>query len=81
MAIKVIPFKGRLFSYGYSPYEANDCIVLRMFGKDADSLEVSFPFHEDTPNFMLSVSEAWNLKSAIDQLIDIKMLEKPKEGI
>ncbi|MDP4164641.1 MAG: hypothetical protein Q8898_16215 [Bacillota bacterium] len=76
MAIKMIPFNGRLFPY--TPNEMNDCIALRMYGKDADSIEISFPFHEDTPNFMLSISEALNLKNAIDQLIDLKMLEIPK---
>jgi hypothetical protein len=79
LAIKVIPFNGRL--YPYSPNEPNDCIAIRMFGKDAQSIEVSFPFHEDTPNFSLSISEALNLRNAINQLIDIKLLEKPKEVI
>lgn len=77
LAIKIVPFNGRIFPYSH--YEKNDCVALRMFGKDSDSIEVSFPFHEDTPNFRLSISEALNLKNAIDQLIDIKMLEKPKE--
>jgi hypothetical protein len=49
-----------------------------MFGKDADCIEVSFPFHEDTPNFCLTIPEALDLKNAIDQLIDLKMLEKPR---
>jgi hypothetical protein len=76
LLIKVIPFNG---GFPYPPNETNDCIALRMFGKDANQIEMSFPFHEDTPNFKLSISEALDLKNAIDQLIDLKLLEKSKE--
>lgn len=76
MSIKVIPFYG---GFPYPPNENNDCIALRMFGKDAQQIEMSFPFHEDTPNFKLQISEALDLRNAIDQLIDLKMLERPRE--
>jgi hypothetical protein len=64
------------FPQNYS--DKDDCLVLRMRGKDSDVIEVSFPFHEDTPNFWLTIPEALDLKNAIDQLIDLKMLEKPR---
>lgn len=76
MPVKVIPFNG---GFPYPPDETNDCIALRMWGKDANTLELSFPWHEDTPNFKLTISEALDLKNAIDKLIDLKMLEKPRE--
>lgn len=73
MAIKVVQFDVMI------PYaEKSDCIVLRMFGKDANAIEMAFPFHPDTPNFILSIPEALDLRNAIDELIDLKMLEKPK---
>lgn len=74
MPIKVVPINNRLF-----PIEVkNDCIALRMFDKDSTFIDLAFPFHEDTQNFRLTVSEALNLRNAIDELIDIKMLEKPR---
>lgn len=73
MAIKIIPIGNRL-----NPEEKSDCIALRMFDKDSMHIELAFPFHEDTPNFNLSISEAMDLKNAIDQLLDIKLLEKPR---
>lgn len=76
MSIKVIPFNG---GYPFHPNDKDLCIVLRMWGRDTNHIEMSFPFHEDTPNFKLTISEALDLKNAIDQLIDLKMLEKPKE--
>lgn len=75
MPIKVIPFNG---GFPYPPNEQNDCVALRMHGKDAQSIEISFPFHEDTPNFTLSITESLDLRNAIDQLVDLKMLEKPR---
>lgn len=75
--IKVVRFNS--FPYASSNVvEKNDCIALRMTGKDSSMIEVSFPFHEDTPNFSLTISEVMNLKTAIDQLLDIKLLEKPR---
>jgi hypothetical protein len=74
LPIKIVPMN----PFPYSPNEKNDCIALRMVGKDANSIEMSFPFHEDTPNFSLTIPEAMDLKNAIDQLLDIKLLEKPR---
>lgn len=77
MPIKAITINSKLYPY----HEKSDCIVLRMFDKDSTHIDIAFPFHEDTPNFHLTISEAIELRNAIDQLIDIKLLEKPKEGI
>lgn len=74
MAIKVIQINNRL----YPTSEKSDLIVLRMFDKDSAFVDLAFPFHEDTPNFKLTIAEAMDLKNAIDQLIDIKLLEKPR---
>lgn len=74
MPIKVIPINSRFY-----PTQGNsDCIVVRMFDKDSTHIDLAFPFHEDTPNFSLTLSEAMDLKNAIDQLLDIKLLEKPR---
>lgn len=58
--------------------DANDCIVLQ---READSNYVimSFPFHEDTPNFSLSISEVLTLRNAIDDLVAVKMLGEPEK--
>lgn len=74
MAIKVVLINNRLFPLT----EKSDCVVLRMFEKDSTTIDLAFPFHEDTPNFRLSISEALDLRNAIDQLIDVKLLEKPR---
>ncbi|WP_313430877.1 hypothetical protein [Siminovitchia terrae] len=74
MPIKVIPINNRL----YPLEEKSDCMVLRKFEKDSTRIDIAFPFHEDTPNFNLTISEALDLRNAIDQLIDIKMLERPR---
>lgn len=71
MPIKVIPINNQL----YPVYEKTDCIVLRMFDKDSVYIDMAFPFHEDTPNFKLTIPEAMDLKNAIDRLIDVKLLE------
>ena len=76
MAVKVIPINNRL----YPVDEKSDCIVLRMFDKDSIHMDIAFPFREDTPNFELTISEAMDLKNAIDQLIDIKLIEKPRRN-
>ena len=76
-----MPIKTVQFRYGFHPYMKNDCVVLRILDKDAQHMEIAFPFHEDTQNFMFTVSEAMDLRDAIDQLIDIKLLEKPREEI
>ena len=77
MAIKVVPIDSRY----YPGTEKTDCIVLRVFDKDSVHMDIAFPFHEDTPNFQLTIAEAMSLRSAIDELIDIKLLEKPREVI
>lgn len=70
-----MPIKTVQLRSGYSPYMQNDCIVLRKWDKTAQHVELAFPFHEDTPNFTLTVNEALDLRNAIDELLDIKLLE------
>lgn len=76
-----MPIKTVQFSHGFHPFKRNDCVALRISDKDSQNMEMAFPFHEDTQNFMFTVSEATDLRDAIDQLIDIKLLEKPREEI
>ena len=76
MPVKVIPINNRLHPVD----EKSDCIVLRMFDKDSVYVDMAFPFHEDTLNFKLTISEAMDLKNAIDQLIDIKLIEQPRRN-
>jgi hypothetical protein len=76
MPVKVVTVRGYFLSE-----EKNDCMVLRMVNRGSTEIDIAFPFHEDTPNFKLSISEALDLRNAIDQLIDIKMLEKPQGGV
>ncbi|GGN64533.1 hypothetical protein [Oceanobacillus indicireducens] len=74
MPIKSVQFRSRLY-----PYSQNDCAVVRLLDKNSQHIEIAFPFHEDTPNFILTISEALDLRNAIDELIDIKLIEKQKE--
>lgn len=76
-----MPIKIVQFSSGLYPYLKNDCIALRMSDRNSTHVEMAFPFHEDTQNFVFTVSEAMDLRDAIDRLIDIKLLEKPREEI
>lgn len=75
MAIKSVPIQSRWMP---SLDGESDCIVLRKAQHYDDYLDMSFPFHEDTPNFRLSTREAMNLRNALDDLLDIKLIEKPR---
>lgn len=57
----------------------DDCLVLRRVG-DENNVAMSFPFHEDTPNFDLTVGEALDLRNALDELVDVKILEAPRHS-
>lgn len=74
MPIKTVPIQSRWLT---SVDGENDCIVIRMGQFDSEFIDMSFPFHEDTPNFRLTIEEAMNLRNALDDLIDIKLLDKP----
>lgn len=74
MVVKVVTFRNGLYPYN----EDSDCIVLRKM-EGSPYIDIAFPFHEDTPNFKLTISETMNIRNAIDQLIDIKLLEQPRE--
>ncbi|MFC3768325.1 hypothetical protein [Paenibacillus sp. GCM10012303] len=63
---------------GHPRIEKNDCIVLRRREFNETFVDVSFPFHEDTPNFTLTVPEALTLRNAIDDLVAVKMLGEPE---
>lgn len=64
---------------GHSSIEQNDCIVLRRSDYvGATFINVAFPFHEDTPNFTLTVPEALTLRNVIDELVVVKMLGEPE---
>ncbi|CAM5794759.1 hypothetical protein [Brevibacillus borstelensis] len=56
--------------------EANDCIVLRRFSTDSNTIDIALPFLEDTPNIQLSIVDAIMLRNAIDELVNVKMLER-----
>ncbi|PLR93226.1 hypothetical protein [Bacillus sp. T33-2] len=75
MPIKVILINNKIFP----EKQANDCILLRMFERDSSQIDMVFPFGGgDMPHVRLSITEALDLKNAIDQLVDLKMLEKPR---
>jgi len=74
MAVKIVPFSSRFNGQ-------MDCMVLRhnkdFYGGNG-SIELSFPFHEDTPNFHLSLREAMDLRNAIDEAYGIQLIEGRK---
>lgn len=62
-----------------SDFGQTDCIVLRHnkdFSGGTGCIEVTFPFHEDTPNFRLSLREAMDLRNAIDEAYGIHLNER-----
>ncbi|MEC0239454.1 hypothetical protein P4H66_06240 [Paenibacillus dokdonensis] len=62
-----------------SYWQREQCIALRRNGAE-NTIDASFPFLEDTPNFCMTVSEAFDLRNALDNLIGpIKQLEPPKD--
>lgn len=56
--------------------EANECIVLRRFSRDSNTVEMAFPFQPDTPVIQLSIVDALMLRNAIDDLVAVKLIEK-----
>lgn len=53
------------------PYRHPDCIVLRRL---EGAVEIAFPFHEDTPNFILGIGEALDLQHVLQDLINVKLI-------
>jgi len=76
MTIKTVNFHSR---FAAGPGET-DCIVLRTREANPSHIEVAFPFHEDTPNFILTIPEAMALRNALDQLSEIKFLGGLQNG-
>ena len=74
MAIKVVPITTKW----NGSYSVEDCIVLRTFERESTEIDLCFPFDEDTRNMSLTFSEAASLRNSIDELLDTKMLEKPR---
>ncbi len=71
MPLKTVSYKGFM--------QSEHCFVLRSSDfRGYKSIEISFPFLEDTPNIALSASEAMSLRNAIDELLAIKLLEKTR---
>lgn len=75
MAIKTVQIDGASF------ISSKDCVVLRSVGNNSVFIEMAFPFHEDTPNFYLTISEAMDLRNALDELIRVPLIEYKKEAI
>ncbi|GIO40179.1 hypothetical protein J41TS12_50400 [Paenibacillus antibioticophila] len=78
--IRIVTFKNwRYFgSLNTENSENSDALVLRRV-ENEPSVKLAFPFHEDTPNFDLSIPEALDLRNALDDVIGpIKMLQSPK---
>lgn len=72
MTIKTVTFDPN------SVFYREDCVVIK---SSEDLVILAFPFHEDTPNFHLSVADAFNLRNALDEVIKQKFLNPPKEVI
>lgn len=60
---------------------SDDCVVLRNIGNHNEFVEIAFPFHEDTPNFRLTIPQAMDMRNAIDELIKVNFIEAPKGEI
>lgn len=75
MAIKTVQIDGCDFSY------SEDCIVLKNASRDSNYIIMALPFHEDTPNLRMTISEAMDLRNALDALIRVPLIEYKKEAI
>lgn len=73
MTIKTIVFNP-LYKYPHN----EDCVVLKRI---ENGIVMSFPFHEDTPNFYLSVADALTIRNAIDELLQTKLLPLIREEV
>ncbi|MEC0237794.1 hypothetical protein P4H71_26100 [Paenibacillus kribbensis] len=61
--------------------DADDCIVLRRVEKEP-AIKVSLPFHEDTANLDLTISEAIDLRNALNDVIGpVPGLPAPREEL
>lgn len=74
--IRMVTYKSWRFGGGVS-----EAVVLRKVGEE-QSVSISFPFLEDTPNIELTIPEALDLRNALDDVIGpIKRLEPPKPDL
>ncbi len=74
MAIKTVQIDAATF------VPTDDCIVLRSLN-GYPFIEMAFPFHEDTPNFRLTISQALHLRDALNELTKVRFLEVTKEDV
>lgn len=65
--IRTVIFRDQMY-----PYNLDDCVVLQ---RNTSTINIAFPFHEDTPNFRFSIAEAMTLRNALDEILNIKLLE------
>lgn len=71
--IKTVTFRNWRF---YCAHDSDAIVLRRVAGEQI--IKMAFPFHEDTPNMDFDVSEALDLRNALDDLIGpIKRLEPP----
>lgn len=71
--IRTVTFKRR-FHFGGSEEEA---VVLRRC-ETSSTIDLSFPFQEDTPNIELDLAQAMNLRNALNDLIgQVQALPSP----
>lgn len=57
--------------------EPDQCVILRRV-EGTDHVDISFPFFEDMQVIRFKISEALNLRNAIDDLVRPLLLETPK---
>ncbi|WP_433581558.1 hypothetical protein [Paenibacillus amylolyticus] len=75
--IRTVTFK-RNFHFGGSEEEA---VVLRRHESNS-TIDLSFPFQEDTPNIELGMSQAMDLRNALNDLIGpVLSLQTPKSDL
>ncbi len=52
-------------------FPTEDVIIMRRI---ENTVEIALPFHQDTPNLQMSVSEAYSLLRALDEVCDVREL-------
>ncbi|GIP25512.1 hypothetical protein J23TS9_06420 [Paenibacillus sp. J23TS9] len=74
--IKTVTFQ----NYRYFSGPSSDAFVIRRI-ENEQTIRLALPFHEDTPNIDLTISESLNLRNALEELIDLKLLKGPSAAV
>jgi hypothetical protein len=56
-------------------FPKEDIVVIR---REENQVELALPFLPDTPNLQMSVSDAYTLRNALNEVLDVRSLPSPE---